>query len=70
MSNDPRERLPADQSALSSGFFLQLIARFEPHVYSVAMKDVTSANFGLLIAFVLPGFILLWGIKPYSATIE
>ena len=34
------------------------------------MRDVTSENFGLLIAFVLPGFVLLWGIAPYSATIS
>lgn len=34
------------------------------------MKDVTSANFGLLIAYVLPGFILLWGMEPFSSTIQ
>ena len=34
------------------------------------MKDVTSNNFGLLIAFVLPGFVLLWGMAPYSSTIS
>ena len=34
------------------------------------MKDVTSANFGLLIASVLPGFVLLWGLEPYSETIH
>lgn len=34
------------------------------------MRDVTSENFGLLIAYVLPGFILLWGIAPYSTTIS
>ncbi|MCA9086604.1 MAG: hypothetical protein KDA81_21250 [Planctomycetaceae bacterium] len=33
------------------------------------MKDVTTSNFGLLIAFVLPGFVLLWGIAPYSRTV-
>ena len=33
------------------------------------MKDVTSENFGLLIAYVLPGFILLWSLAPYSITI-
>jgi hypothetical protein len=33
------------------------------------VRDVTSENFGLLIAFVLPGFVLLWGIAPYSSTI-
>ena len=30
------------------------------------MNDVTNQNFGLLIAFVLPGFILLWGLQPHS----
>lgn len=34
------------------------------------MRDVTSANFGLLIAFVIPGFILLWGIAPYAETVQ
>lgn len=34
------------------------------------MRDLTSANFGLLIAFVLPGFVLLWGMEPYSSTIS
>ena len=34
------------------------------------MRDVTTNNFGLLIAFVLPGFILLWGMAPYSSTIS
>jgi len=33
------------------------------------VKDVTSENFGLLIAYVLPGFILLWSLAPYSITI-
>ena len=37
--------------------------------YSVRVKDVTSENFGLLIAYVLPGFILLWSLAPYSITI-
>lgn len=34
------------------------------------MKDVTTNNFGLLIAFVLPGFVLLWEMAPYSNTIS
>ncbi|HQX53020.1 MAG TPA: hypothetical protein PLR25_24075, partial [Planctomycetaceae bacterium] len=38
--------------------------------YAGPMRDVTTSNFGLLIAFVLPGFILLWGIAPYSTTIS
>ncbi len=38
--------------------------------YSVDVKDVTTANFGLLIAYVIPGFILLWGLEPHSATLQ
>lgn len=34
------------------------------------MKDVTNANFGLLIAYLLPGFVTLWGISSYSATVR
>ena len=40
------------------------------HDYAYPVKDVTSANFGLLIAYVLPGFVLLWGIAPYSKTVQ
>ncbi|MCP4175459.1 MAG: hypothetical protein GY758_32330 [Fuerstiella sp.] len=38
--------------------------------YARQMKDITSANFGLLIAYVLPGFVLLGGIEPYSETVQ
>lgn len=34
------------------------------------MKDVTSANFGLLIAYLLPGFVVLWGIGQFSETVH
>lgn len=34
------------------------------------MKDVSTGNFGLLIAFVLPGFIVLWGASYFSATVR
>ena len=34
------------------------------------MKQVSSGNFGLLIAFVLPGFIVLWGVSYFSATVR
>jgi hypothetical protein len=34
------------------------------------MKEVTSGNFGLLIAFVLPGFVVLWGLSYFSATVR
>ncbi len=38
--------------------------------YSDNVNDVTNQNFGLLIAFVLPGFILLWGLQPHSEMIS
>src|SRR5438093_134632 len=28
------------------------------------VRDVTSENFGLLIAYLLPGFVALWGVSP------
>jgi len=31
------------------------------------MKDVSDKNFGVIIAFLLPGFLLLWGLS-YSVT--
>ncbi len=31
------------------------------------MKDVTEKNFGVIIAFLIPGFLLLWGLS-YSRT--
>ena len=34
------------------------------------MKDVSPGNFGVLIAFVLPGFIVLWGVSYFSATVR
>ena len=34
------------------------------------IREVTHANFGLLIAFVIPGSLLLWGLEPYSETIQ
>ncbi|MCA8999484.1 MAG: hypothetical protein KDA80_20990 [Planctomycetaceae bacterium] len=34
------------------------------------MKDVTSDNFGLLIAYVLPGFTVLWGLSFVSTTVQ
>ncbi|MEZ6128982.1 MAG: hypothetical protein R3C59_09885 [Planctomycetaceae bacterium] len=44
-------------------------ARVNKDGYATTVKDVTTSNFGLLIAFVLPGFVLLWGIAPYSQTV-
>lgn len=34
------------------------------------MKDVSPGNFGILIAFVLPGFVVLWGASYFSATVR
>jgi hypothetical protein len=34
-----------------------------------AMKDVTDKNFGVVIAFWLPGFLLLWGLSYSSPDI-
>jgi hypothetical protein len=33
------------------------------------MKDLSEKNFGVVIAFLLPGFILLWGISFSSRTV-
>lgn len=34
------------------------------------MREVSTKNFGLLIAFLLPGFTALWGASYFSATIR
>ncbi|MCA9073719.1 MAG: hypothetical protein KDA93_01710 [Planctomycetaceae bacterium] len=34
------------------------------------MQDLTTKNFGLLIAYVLPGFTLLWGASHHSITLQ
>jgi hypothetical protein len=34
------------------------------------MKDVTNSNFGLLIAYLLPGFTALWGVSFFSSTVR
>ena len=34
------------------------------------MQVVTSKSFGLLIAYVIPGFVLLWGIEPYFTSVQ
>jgi hypothetical protein len=34
------------------------------------MKDVSPGNFGVLIAFVLPGFVVLWGMSYFSPTVR
>ncbi len=38
--------------------------------YARSMKEVSSGNFGLLIGFVLPGFIALWGLGYSSVTVR
>lgn len=34
------------------------------------MSELSEKNFGLLIAYVLPGFVTLWGISRFSPTVE
>ena len=34
------------------------------------MNELSYKNFGLLIAYVLPGFVALWGISQFSPTVE
>src|ERR1700730_16476453 len=34
------------------------------------MKDVTEKNFGVIIAFLVPGFLLLWGLSYSSPEID
>jgi hypothetical protein len=34
------------------------------------MRDVTGQNFGLLIAYVLPGLTALWGVSFFSDTVR
>ena len=34
------------------------------------MQDITTKNFGLLIAYILPGFLLLWGGSHHSQTLQ
>jgi hypothetical protein len=33
------------------------------------VRDVTSDNFGLLVAYLLPGFVALWGVSFFSETV-
>ena len=35
-----------------------------------AMSELSDKNFGLLVAYVLPGFVGLWGISHFSATVD
>ncbi len=34
------------------------------------MSELSEKNFGLLIAYVLPGFVTLWGISLFSPTVD
>lgn len=34
------------------------------------MNTVTNQNFGLVIAYLLPGFVALWGVSYFSPTVE
>ena len=33
------------------------------------MNELSGKNFGLLVAYVLPGFIVLWGVSPFYPTV-
>ena len=34
------------------------------------MKEISGQNFGLLIAYVLPGFVSLWGVSHFSSMVR
>lgn len=34
------------------------------------MKDISYASFGLLIAYIVPGFTALWGLSAVSGTVR
>lgn len=42
----------------------------DSHFRSPTVNDLPGKNFGLLIAYVIPGFITLWGLRPLSPTID
>lgn len=42
----------------------------DPSIVSVLLKEISSSNFGLLIAFVLPGFTALWGASYLSPVLR
>ncbi|MEZ6055469.1 MAG: hypothetical protein R3C01_02070 [Planctomycetaceae bacterium] len=37
---------------------------------SLGMREVTTSNFGLLIAYLLPGLVSLWGLSHVSTTLD
>ena len=39
-------------------------------ILHLPMIEVSSSNFGLLIAFPLPGFVVLWGAGYFSETVR
>lgn len=41
-----------------------------PVSFLVRLNDVAGKNFGLLIAYVLPGFALLYGLQPVSPVVR
>ena len=34
------------------------------------MSEVTEKNFGLIVAYMLPGFVSLWGVSHFSPTVD
>lgn len=49
---------------------INALARYESRRYRGAVHQVTSKNFGLLIAYLLPGFTALWGVSYFSPTVH
>lgn len=34
------------------------------------MRDLSSSNFGIVIAYLIPGFVTLWGVSEHSDTVS
>jgi len=55
------------QSDIAASFFPE----YAPTLPSPSrMKDLSSDNFGLLIAYLIPGFVTLWGVRPLVKTVD
>jgi hypothetical protein len=57
-----QRHFPRRAHGVSSDAVSRPLGRRTPQLTHV--KSVSSENFGLLIAYVLPGFVLLWGLQP------
>lgn len=49
---------------------LQITCASRKDRYAEFINHVNTSNFGILIAFVLPGSLMLWGVEPYSLTLQ